>query len=150
VEFIAPRPAWASESCHLVDQIEIDLETQTAVCVQEARDWGINITVFNDIKQTLDDTLLHGTSLEFKYGADDSRHKTFSYDQIHEPVKKYNSQEEIVSRRPACSDFTRVRHRQKERYKTFRIQASSRSSTRSTTAVNVVVDRHVNDTPRHV
>jgi hypothetical protein len=73
-----------------VDQVEVDLGNQTALCML-MREWDISVTVFDDIKEALDDTLLHGTSLEFRYGADDSRYKTFSYNHIRKSVTMFNS-----------------------------------------------------------
>jgi hypothetical protein len=73
-----------------VDQVEVDLGDQTALCMM-IRELDNSVTVFDDIKEALDDTLLHGTSLDFRYGANDSRYKTFSYNHIRKSVTMFNS-----------------------------------------------------------
>jgi hypothetical protein len=59
-----------------------------------AQDWDPDQeqdTVFRVIEDTLAGTSVPLPSLEFKYGADDARHKTFSYDQTRKSIKVYNS-----------------------------------------------------------
>lgn len=53
-----------------------------------AQSWDSSVSVFNDMKYALAD---QDSSLEFKYGADDSRYKTFSYDHSRKTLTMFNS-----------------------------------------------------------
>lgn len=84
-----------TESCCPVDRIEVDLGAHTAACTYMARNWDLDDeqtpTVFHDIEETLTNRFVPGPSLEFKYGIDDSRYKTLSFDQTSKAFKMYNS-----------------------------------------------------------
>lgn len=71
-----------------VYKISIDLGSKAGACFQMAQSWDSSVTVFNDIRHALAD---QDSSLEFKYGADDSRYKTFSYDHSRKTLTMFNS-----------------------------------------------------------
>lgn len=77
-----------SETNCPVDKISIDLGSMTKTCIRVAQDWDSSVTILSDIRQALAD---HHPSLHFKYGADDSRYKTFSYDHSRKTLTMFNS-----------------------------------------------------------